>query len=166
MKRLVSTSLLIHLILSGLASDVLGQSQGVQFPETLRIFSSRIIESTEVGSLAYSVTQSGPFKLEQAIKQALHSNPELLAAYSEFEAKLKEIPQVTSLPDPMFSYTQFVEEVQTRTGEQDFILGLSQKFPWFGKLALKGKLKDAEARMALEEYRAAMLNVIQQVSKT
>ncbi|MBN1516966.1 TolC family protein [Candidatus Sumerlaeota bacterium] len=105
------------------------------------------------------------FSLEDAIYIALLENPELRAAYDEFQAKLQKIPQARSMPDPMISYTQFVESVQTRTGEQQFSAGLSQKFPWFGKLTLQGEIANAEAQAALEAYHAQALDVIEEMTQ-
>jgi cobalt-zinc-cadmium efflux system outer membrane protein len=104
--------------------------------------------------------------LEEAVRAVLLENPSLKASFAEFESRLLKIPQVTSLPDPMFKYTQFIEEVQTRAGEQQFIVGLSQKFPWFGKLTLRGRIADAEAQTSLESYRTRVLDVIHEVNLT
>ena len=49
------------------------------------------------------------------------------------------------MPDPRFTYRYYIQEVETRVGPQKQGLGLSQTFPWFGKLDLQG---DAAARAA------------------
>lgn len=114
----------------------------------------------------YSNAQEVVYTLEHAIEQALLNNPRLQALYARFEQLSLQTPQVTSLPDPKLSYSQFVEGVQTRTGEQEFIIGMNQTFPWFGELELRGQITDAKALQLLEEYRIAMLDIREQVSIT
>lgn len=106
---------------------------------------------------------SAPLTLEAAIETALLNNPSLKADFAAFEAAALDVPQVSSLPDPRVTYTQFVKGVQTRSGEQQFIAGVSQMFPWFGKLRLQGAVARAGAMQVLEGYRATMLDVRHQV---
>lgn len=114
-------------------------------------------------SPAGSATRS--FSLDWAIEQALLHNPDLQADFAAFQAQLLQKPQVTALPDPIISYTQFVDEVQTRVGEQQFIVGLSQRFPWLTKLTLQGQIAEAGARAALAAYRARMLEIRREVAR-
>ncbi len=107
-----------------------------------------------------------PVSLEEAIEMALLNNPKLQALYTRFEQLSLTNAQVSSLPDPKINYTQFVKGIQTRTGEQEFIFGVSQTFPWFGALRLRGEIADRKALQALEEYRIAMLDIRKQVSET
>lgn len=104
--------------------------------------------------------------LRDAIGLALRHNPELEAAYRRYAVLAREGPRVSALPDPRLTYTQFVEGVQTRTGEQRFIAGLSQSVPWPGKRRLRGELAGLEARAALEAYRAGMLELRRDVAAT
>ena len=46
--------------------------------------------------------------------------------------------QVKALPDPRFTYRYYIEEVETRVGAQRQAFELAQRFPWFGKLKLRG----------------------------
>lgn len=116
----------------------------------------------------YSFTGSDYFSdeelsLEDLVEIVIRQNPRLKAAYDRFEAKINRIPQARSLPDPRVSYTQFVEGVQTRTGEQEFIASVSQTFPWFGKRKLRGSIAQAEAMASLEEYRVLMLDLVKEI---
>lgn len=110
-----------------------------------------------------SGTTTGTLTLEVAIETAYINNPSLQADFAAFQAAAQEVPQVTSLMDPRVSYTQFVEGVQTRVGEQQFVAGVSQMFPWFGKLRLQGDVARTKAMQSLQSYRASMLTVRQQV---
>ncbi len=71
------------------------------------------------------------------VRYALHHNAGLRAAYERFFAGAERVAQAGSLPDPQFTFAQFVEEVQTRTGPQQRRYSLTQAFPWFGELDLR-----------------------------
>ena len=96
---------------------------------------------------------------------ALH-NPKLEAAFNRWKAQLERIPQVRSLPDPRFNYRYFIENVETRVGPQRQRFGLSQMFPWFGKLELRAGVALEEARKAQAEYEAQKLRLFFKVTKT
>lgn len=119
-------------------------------------------------SIARSTTaQQGPLRLTAAaaIQVALKQNPSLNGLYQRFQQETLRIRQQTALPDPQIQYTQFVESIQTRTGEQEFILGVSQLFPWFGELETQGEIAHLRARQALAKYRQALLEVRTQVQE-
>ncbi len=101
--------------------------------------------------------------LSQVIETALLNHPDLRADFAAFEKAAQKVPQVSSLEDPRVNYTQFVEGVQTRVGEQQFVASVNQMFPWFGKLRLWGEIAHKEAYQALESYRSRMLDVRKEV---
>ncbi len=80
---------------------------------------------------------------------ALNHPPGVEAAFERWRAAVERVPQVKALPDPRFSYTYFIEEIETRVGAQRQSFTLSQMFPWFGKLELRG---DAAAQAAKSQY--------------
>ena len=82
---------------------------------------------------------------------ALH-NPGLEAAFNRWKASLEKVPQVTSLPDPRFTYAFYIEEVETRVGPQRHKIDISQVFPWFGKLELRGDIVLEEAKSKREMF--------------
>ncbi|MFW6303857.1 MAG: TolC family protein, partial [Candidatus Sumerlaeota bacterium] len=100
-------------------------------------------------------------KLElQAVRDmALRRNPSIRAAYADWQAAVEKIPQVIAPPDPMFSYGYFVQEVETRVGPQRHRFGLSQAFPWFGKLRLQGEAAVQDAFAAAERFEMQRLEV-------
>ncbi len=94
--------------------------------------------------------------LRDLIAEVLERNPEIarmqrLAAVAETKA-----PQLRALPDPVAALTLFVLAPETRTGPQRLSASLSQKFPWFGKLALRQQAAlymAAAARAEVEKVR-------------
>ena len=87
--------------------------------------------------------------LEDYYKIAAENNPGLQAMYKEYEAALQKVPQVSTLPDPTFSFGYFISPVETRVGPQQAKFSLTQMFPWFGTLKAQG---DAAALMAEAKF--------------
>lgn len=83
--------------------------------------------------------------LASYLRYGLAMNAGLRAAFDKWRSAMEVIPQVTALPDPRFTFGQFVESIETRTGPQENTFGLSQTFPWFGKLEARGEVQAQEA---------------------
>lgn len=97
--------------------------------------------------------------LPDYLAYAALNNPGLEAAFNRWKAAIERVPQVKSLPDPRFNYRYFIEQVETRVGAQKQAFGISQMFPWFGKLELKGEAASDAANAARQRYEAAMLRL-------
>ena len=92
------------------------------------------------------------------------NNGGLKATFNSWKAALERIPQVKSLPDPRFNYTYFIEEVETRVGPQKQKFGVSQMFPWFGKLRLQGDAAAEGAAAAQQMYEKTKLELFFRVT--
>tara|TARA_R110002072_G_scaffold121342_1_gene255012 strand:- start:2382 stop:3746 length:1365 start_codon:yes stop_codon:yes gene_type:complete len=101
--------------------------------------------------------------LDLYLRYGMHHNASLRSEYERWRAMLERIPQVTTLPDPVFSFGQFVESVETRTGPQERRYSLSQTFPWFGKLDLRGNVAAADARERWQRVVAVRLGVEREI---
>ena len=101
--------------------------------------------------------------LEDYLAYAALNNPGLEAAFNLWKAAVERVPQVKSLPDPRFTYKYFIREVETRVGPQKQGLGLSQMFPWFGKLELRGSVAAEAARAAKQRYENEKLKLFFEV---
>ncbi len=99
------------------------------------------------------------------VDAALDTNPGVRASFQTYRAALERVRVVTALPDPMVGFGQALESVQTRVGPQLNTVTLSQVFPWFGKLDLRGKVAVQEAAVTHELYRARQREVIAAVKK-
>ena len=88
--------------------------------------------------------------LPEYLKIAAENNGELRSAFASWRAAVQRAPQVSTLPDPQLNFGVYIVPVETRVGPQRLSYGLSQKFPWLGKLAAKEKiaLKDSDALKA------------------
>ncbi len=97
-------------------------------------------------------TGPGP-DLADLIQEAFLQNPRLRAAEIEWRAAQEKIPQAKALPDPMLTFGHFFRSIETRLGPQRNKLSLGQKFPFFGKLSLQGRIA-AEQAAVLESQLA------------
>lgn len=108
---------------------------------------------------------SSPVAVEPVVAYALANNPEIQAASFHARALAARVPQVTTLPDPQLMSLIFLESIQTAAGPQELSLSLSQQFPWFGKLALRGNVASYEAAAAFARVVAEELRVLEQVKR-
>ena len=104
--------------------------------------------------------------LDDYLQYAALNNPGLEAAFNRWRAALERIPQVTTLPDPRFTYGYFIREVETRVGPQEQAFALMQTFPWFGKLRLRGEKAFEQSETLREQYEAARLRLFYEVQNT
>ena len=102
--------------------------------------------------------------LESYLRQAQGANPQLKAFEWRYEAAVQRIPQASSLPDPVFQVSHFVESVETRTGPQENRVMLSQRVPWFGKRSSRETAASAEAEALLYAYQNEQLILARRVS--
>lgn len=102
-------------------------------------------------------------QLEILIEEALGNNPQIQAEYFKWKASEYKIKQAKSLVDPMASVTLPGEHIQTRLGPQERKYGISQKIPFPGKLNLKGRIQDRQARMTREQFEAVKREIIKNV---
>jgi outer membrane protein TolC len=104
-------------------------------------------------------------QLREYVGEALTNNPSIQAVLARYRAALNKVPQVTALPDPVFGFNQAIRSVETRVGPQRNGFVLSQAFPWFGKLDLKGKVAVQDAVSWYQLYRARQREVISQLKR-
>ncbi|PIP20360.1 MAG: hypothetical protein COX40_05240, partial [Candidatus Omnitrophica bacterium CG23_combo_of_CG06-09_8_20_14_all_40_11] len=105
--------------------------------------------------------------LDSLLKEAIQNNPEILAAKKRWEASLARVPQAKSLDNPTVGFSFMKIQKGTlkldRTMPEDRMLSVSQMFPLFGKLSLKGKIALIESQMFSADYKNKELDVINEV---
>jgi outer membrane protein TolC len=132
------------------------------------IFSFLILITVAFLGTLQSFSQDVPSEkaaLSGLIEEALSQNPQIKAARNEWEAALKVVPQAKSLPDPVLSYSFFGQSIETRLGPQRNKFSLSQKFPFFGKLSLKGEIAKSTASLFEEQYNVVKADIVLSVKK-
>ena len=101
---------------------------------------------------------AGNEELRGYLMEAMENHPLLKAHFEDWRAALERIPQAGALEDPMLSYTQFIV-----TDETYFMLGVEQKFPWFGTRAVRKEKAAAEAEYWLAHLHEQRNNVFREV---
>ncbi len=108
---------------------------------------------------------AGPNPVEVYISHALTQNPDIQTARKRLEAKAFQVPQAASLQDPMMGITAFPESVQTAAGQQELLMSVSQKFPWYGKLRARSDVAELDAQVVRAQLSAVELSVIEEVKQ-
>lgn len=83
--------------------------------------------------------------LTQYLKTAEEQNNSLRSAQYAWQAEVKKALGEDTLPDPRLSFGYYTTPLETRGGPARYKYGLSQSFPFFGKLSLKKQIAMREA---------------------
>jgi len=110
-----------------------------------------------------------PLNLEAMIEEALKNNPELNAARDNIDA-LSQIPdRMSSLPNPAVSIGLMNMPLDTFDLDQEAMtqktLGVTQSFPYPGKLALKREMSEQSLIGGRKNLEALKLQVVAEVKR-
>lgn len=115
--------------------------------------------------LPISIQASDSITLEWVIEEALHNNPRIVAALTRWEARKEEEPQARSLDDPRL-YTMFwavPDDTPNPFAARETWFGIKQRFPFPGKLKLRGQIAQQTAAMAGHGYLIVQEEIRQKV---
>lgn len=118
--------------------------------------------------VAYAVdpTTQPSLGLPDLIQEALARNPEIMVARKQWEASSHRIAQARALEDPTLSVQWWNFPESFNLGQSgNTIIGLSQKFPFPGKLALKEEVASRSAEMTEQALRARERDLIARVKR-
>ncbi len=93
------------------------------------------------------------------VHNVLERNPNVRAARYGWRAALARYPQVTSLEDPIFGAGLAPRSIGSSRVDDAPRFDLSQKFPFPGKLRLRGEVALGEAEAASHDYAAVRLRI-------
>lgn len=121
-------------------------------------------------SSTVSAAQVNLLTLQSALDIAVQDNPSL-AQIQARSAAMSAIPsQVGSLPDPVISFNALNLPVDTFDLSQENMTqmqgGISQAFPFFGKLALREQAASYQAEAASYDVTEARFRLLRDVKKT
>ena len=115
------------------------------------------------------ITEGRTVTLDALMAEALEKSPEILAARRKFDASTKRPSQVSTLPEPKFSFTNFgVGHPASALNRSDFAylaVGVSQEFPLPGKLSLMKAMARKEADSERQTVLEAELRVISRLKQ-
>jgi cobalt-zinc-cadmium efflux system outer membrane protein len=138
------------------------------FAQAPRAFAQEQIGgSVQVAPLRQERTQSGTVApLQDLLAEAEQNNPQIQVARQGWQAA-KQVPsQVSTLPDPQFTVQQVnVGSPRPFAGytNSDFAyfgLGVSQDFPYPGKLRLKGEIAKRDTDVAQQQYESVRRSIL------
>jgi cobalt-zinc-cadmium efflux system outer membrane protein len=104
-----------------------------------------------------------PFGPQDLLNGLIQNNPEIQAARFRFEAATKRPSQAGTLPEPTSSYTNLgVGHPFSRLNASEFSyqgFGVSQEFPFPGKLGLASEEAKREAESERQKYRSVVFDL-------
>jgi len=115
------------------------------------VLTATLALATTLPALGQEPVANASTPLSQLLAEAAANNPQVSAADHGVQAARQVAQQVTTLPDPKFTYQQFsVGSPKPFAGytNSDFAyvgVGASQELPYPGKLRLRGQVADREA---------------------
>src|SRR5262249_44121523 len=98
---------------------------------------------------------------EALAEQVIARNPTMAEMIATWQAASARYPQVTSLDDPNLGLTVAPGSIGSNTVEFGYRVELSQKFPYPGKLNLRGENSRAEANAALLDVADVRLQLVE-----
>jgi len=97
------------------------------------------------------------------LEQAAQNNPELKAAFLQYQAALEKVPQVGALPDPQASFGFFTKPMTIMDGKQVAQISAMQMFPWFGTLKTAKDEASAMAKAKFDVFSASKADLFYKV---
>lgn len=109
-------------------------------------------------------TISNESTIEDYIKVGLMRNPDLKAAFYKWKSAFNKVSQAFSLPDPQFTFTEYIEEVETRVGPQERAYSIKQKFPLPDKLWIRKSYAFKASEVAYHNFGKQRLSLIYKIT--
>jgi cobalt-zinc-cadmium efflux system outer membrane protein len=115
------------------------------------LLTATVVLTTTFSAYGQTPVESTPTPLSQLLAEVGANNPQISAADHGVRAARQMAPQVTTLPDPKFTYQQLsVGSPKPFAGytNSDFAyigIGASQELPYPGKLQLRGEVAERDA---------------------
>jgi outer membrane protein TolC len=115
------------------------------------LLTATLMLAAALSAFGQAPVTSAPTPLSQLLAEAEANNPQISAADHGARAARQMAPEVTTLPDPKFTYQQFsVGSPKPFAGytNSDFAyigVGASQELPYPGKLRLRGQVAERDA---------------------
>ncbi len=123
-------------------------------------------ERVPAGGSLEALEKSAELGLEELIESVLDRNPTLASMQRAYQAAVSRYPQVTALDDPMFSYGFAPKSIDSDRVDFGQKFELSQRFPFPGKLRLRGEAALEEAEAARSDFEAARDGLIEEAKRS
>ena len=97
------------------------------------------------------------------IQLGLENNSELKAAFYDWQSSLFTMKASDALPDPNLNYWNYIRSIETRIGPLKNMVGLSQQFPWIGKLRNRKQLAYRRSLVAQQKLYVLTAKLIREI---
>ena len=102
--------------------------------------------------------------VDDYIKVGMRNNPGLRAAFYKWKSMFKRILKEFSLPDPQFTFIEYLESVETRVGQQESAFSIKQKIPLPDKLWIRKSKAFKASEEAYHNFEKKQLELIYLIS--
>lgn len=102
-------------------------------------------------------TGDAELSLARLVEEVQARNPSVQAMVAAWRSAAQRYPQAVALEDPMFMAMTAPASFGSQDVESAYVLEGSQKIPWFGKRAARGRIAQAEASAAREDVQVTRL---------
>lgn len=99
--------------------------------------------------------------VQPLVELVVARNPTVEAMADAWRAAAHRYPQVVALDDPVLMAMTAPASYGSNTVQPAYVLGGSQKIPWFGKREARGRMAQAEANAAFQDIQAARLQAVE-----
>lgn len=171
-RSLLATSLLSLVVTGCTMNERMPGSQpgdGKHPPAALHTNETRKshVEATNENPIAGVPADEWPDQpsLNDYLRHAALHHPGLRATFERWRAALLKVRAADGLPDPRFTYSYYIREVETRVGPQRQGFQLSQTFPWIDTLRLRKEAAFHTAETQRLQYEAKKLALFYRVRK-
>lgn len=133
------------------------------------LLTATLVLATACTAFGQTPAASPPTPLSQLLTEAEANNPQISAADHSARAARQMAPQVTTLPDPKFTYQQLsVGSPKPFAGytNSDFAyigVGASQELPYPGKLRARGEVAERNADTKQAEVEVTKTSIVDSV---
>jgi outer membrane protein, heavy metal efflux system len=133
------------------------------------LLTATLVLATAFSAVGQTQAASTPTPLSQLLAEAGANNPQISAANYGVRAARQMVPQVTTLPDPKFTYQQLsVGSPKPFAGytNSDFAylgVGASQELPYPGKLRARGEVAERDADTKQSEVEVTKTSIVDAV---
>lgn len=109
---------------------------------------------------AWGASTQAALGLNDLIEIAAKNNPRILAAREHWKSLADQVPTAKTWEDPLIGF----QRMNFQGGQSANYWSIAQNVPFPGKLSQSAKMKDHEAMIAYQQYRAIGLDIAAQVA--
>jgi outer membrane protein TolC len=123
----------------------------ILFPAVFVLGITQNMQAQEHPSPGSNEAVEDSLALEQYVQQALENSPRIEALFQQYYARLEQIPQVGTLPEPEVMFQYHINPMERGNILTQTTVSAKQMFPWFGTL---GKRKEWVEKLSHVEWTA------------